>query len=250
MRKASILLLIACALSISLLFARRQAKPWMQWSEQDAKKILADSPWAQTLEQIDAPEMFPNAGQYIIIPKYGDPSTYSKPNQKVGDFADSVNYYVRFLSARPIREALVRVAQLRQQKIDPEFQKEQRDFIDSKFDRRIVVTITFACRNQRYFQPVMHLFNGGSLSTLKNIVFLELEDGRRVFLEDYNAPGADGLGAKFMFPRYVNGTPFITAKSKSVRFFAKLTRAEASRPLIFNMRFKVSDFMYDGVLEF
>jgi hypothetical protein len=250
MRKAVMLLLIACALSASFVVAQNHAKPWTQWSEKDAKKTLEDSPWAQTLVQIDAPQMFPNAGQYLIIPKYYDPSVYSRPDQKLADIADPVNYHIRFLSAKPVRQALVRVAELQQQKADPELLKGQRDFVESKFDQWIVVAVVFTCKNQRYYQPVMQLFNGATLSTLKNSVFLELNDGRRLFLEDYTVPSTDGLGAKFMFSRKVKGTPFITAKSKTVRFFARLTSSEASRPLIFNMRFNIADFRYEGVLEF
>jgi len=230
--------------------AQNRAKPWTQWSEEDSKKILENSPWAQTLVQTDAPQMFPNAGQYLIIPKYFDPSVYSRPDQKLADIADSVDYYIRFLSAKPVRQALVRDAELRRRKADPELLKGQRDFVESKFDQSIVVAVGFTCKNQRYYEPVMQLFNGATLSTLKNSAFLELNDGSRLFLEDYKVPGTDGLGAKFVFPRTVNGTPFITPKSKTVRFFARLTSSEASRPLILRMLFTVAEFTYEGVLEF
>jgi hypothetical protein len=96
----------------------------------------------------------------------------------------------------------------------------------------------------------MQMFNGATLGTLKNDTFLELSNGKRLFLKDYKAPSSDGLGAKFMFPRNVDGMPFIAAKSGKARFFARLTSSEASRRMILNMLFKVADFRYEGTLEY
>ena len=247
MRKAVLLLLIACAPSESLLVAQNPAKPWTQWSEGDAKKILENSPWAQRLLQINAPQMFPNAGQYLIIPP-GNPS-YAH-NQSLDGMTDAVNYYIRFLSAKPVRQALVRVAELDRQKADPDLLKRQRDFVESKFDEWIVISVVFTCRNQRYHQPVTQLFNDATSAKLRNRVFLERNDGNRLYLEAYVVPGPDGLGARFMFPREVNGTPFITGKSKTARFYAALQNSRASLPLVFDMRFTIADFRYEGVLEF
>jgi hypothetical protein len=231
--------------------AQEQMKPWTKWSEEYATKILENSPWAQTQVQTDAALMFPNAGQFIIIPERSALDTSSPPDLALSaNSASYVDYYIRFLSAKPVRQAFARVAELHQQNADPQLLKGLRDFVESKFDQWILVAITFESKNQRFSGPVMQLFNGATVGTLKNNTFLELNNGKRLFLEDYKAPSSDGLGAKFMFPRTVNGVPFIAAESGKVRFFAKLTSSEASRPLILNMVFKVSDFRYEGSLEY
>src|SRR3979411_2609114 len=76
---------------------------------------------------------------------------------------------------------------------------------------------------------------------LKPTTYLERKDGKRVPLMEYRAPAQDGLGAKFVFPRTVDGKPFILADSGEVRF-----STEAGKNLKISRRFKVSEMMYDG----
>lgn len=66
MKRTMKVFLIACALSASVVGAQQQMKPWAKWSEEYAKKILENSPWAQTQVQINTSQMFPNAGQRTI----------------------------------------------------------------------------------------------------------------------------------------------------------------------------------------
>jgi hypothetical protein len=61
---------------------------------------------------------------------------------------------------------------------------------------------------------------------------------------DYRAPGPDGLGAKFIFPRTLDGKPFIDSSSGEVRVYIELGKTKVIR------RFKVADMMYDGKLEY
>jgi hypothetical protein len=65
---------------------------------------------------------------------------------------------------------------------------------------------------------------------------------QRVFLQEYRPPSGDGMGAIFIFPRIVNSKPILDRKSGEVRFYGEFPRL--------NMRFKVSDLMYEGVLEY
>jgi hypothetical protein len=41
----------------------------------------------------------------------------------------------------------------------------------------------------------------------------------------YDAPIADGLGAKFIFPRMVDGEPFLKSNSGTVRFYAEFSNS-------------------------
>jgi hypothetical protein len=250
MKRIAIALWIACALLTSTAGAQKKMKPWTQWSEKDAKKILENSPWAQTQVQTDTSQMFYRDLQGTLTP--GAPASESPDmlNQAV-----SVNYHIRFLSAKPVRQAFARVVELEQKNADPRLLKGLRDFVDRKFDQWIVVAVTFDSKDQRYSMPAMQLFNSAVLSTLKNNTYLELKNGKRLFIEDYKAPINDGLGAKFIFPRMVDGQPFITAESGEVRFYSELPvpgdqSGSSSKSLILTMRFKVADFMYEGALEY
>ena len=53
------------------------------------------------------------------------------------------------------------------------------------------------------------------------------------------------MGAKFVFMRKLEGQPFLTADSDNVRFFAQL-----NDKIKLNVKYKVSDMMYDGKLEY
>lgn len=225
-------------------------KPWTDWSEKDAKKILEDSAWAQTQVQTDTSQMFYHPLQGTLTPGTPASSSPDMVNQAV-----SVNYHIRFLSAKPVRQAFARLIEFAQKNPDQRLLKGLRDFVDRRFDQWIVVAVTFDCKDQRYSMPAMQLFNSAVLSTLKNNTYLELQNGKRLFIEDYKAPINDGLGAKFIFARIVDGESFITPDSGEVRFYSELPSpgeqvASSSKSLILNMRFKVASFMYEGILEY
>ncbi len=80
---------------------------------------------------------------------------------------------------------------------------------------------------------------------LKATTYLERKDGKRITLLEYRAPVQDGLGAKFVFSRMLDGKPFLLADSGEVRF-----STEAGKAVKVSKRFKVSEMMYDGKLEY
>jgi hypothetical protein len=98
-------------------------------------------------------------------------------------------------------------------------------------------------------------------TTIKNNTYLLTKEGQRVFLQEYQAPRNDGLGARFVFPRLVDGKPFITPDSGEILFHADLgggSRLNSTLPnsdaarnaFTLNTRYKVKDMMYDGKLEY
>jgi hypothetical protein len=91
----------------------------------------------------------------------------------------------------------------------------------------------------------MQVIESAATGTLKNTTYLERNDGKRVFLEQYVPPGKDGFGARFIFPRMVDERPFLSTEFNDVRFVS-----EFGTSIKLNMRFKVSDMMLDGKLEY
>jgi hypothetical protein len=53
------------------------------------------------------------------------------------------------------------------------------------------------------------------------------------------------LGAKFIFPRMVEGVPFLSTQSGTVRFIAQF-----GDTFKLNMQFKVADMVFDQKLEY
>ena len=240
--------MIACAvlLSTSLVFAagpaQKQEKPWTEWTQKEAEKILNNSPWSQTQTDTDTSEMF--------FSPTNDPRTTGRgtnPDGRLSSVATNqavnVKFVVRFFSARPVRQALVRLMELKQ-KPEPQVTERLHAFANVKSENSIIVTVTYDSPDQRYSQSVMQMFNSAITATLKNQTYLE-RDGKRLFLEEYIPPGKDGFGARFIFLRHQGEAPFIAGKSGEVRFFAQFLRG----PKIDRL-FKVGDMMYEGELEY
>lgn len=238
-----------------------QQKPvaWTEWSEKDAEKILNDSPWAQTQTDTNTTEM-------VYSPTVGSAagSASSRPARTTGmrdeqadrnrsrategayNQAVTINYRVRFLSARPVREALA-VTILQQQTTASVAQTklQMQQFIDRNFRDFIVVAVTYDASDQRLSGKAFQDFNAALADMLKNNSYLERKDGKRIFLLDYRAPIDDGIGARFVFPRVVDGRPFLNGESGDVRFYS-----EVGANIKLNLRFKVADMVYQGKLEY
>lgn len=210
--------------------AQKKTKPWTEWSEQEVTKMLNESAWGQTQVNTDTSEMF-----------YSPGSSASRNTQGALNQAVSVNFRIRLLSAKPIRQAYARRVLLK----NPELAEQLKTFAAQQSDKYIVIAVEYDGADRRFTGPAFQAFSSTNTAALKNATYLETKDGKRVFLEQYIAPGKDGMGAKFVFPRMEKGEPFITTNSGFLRFYSELTK-----DLKLNMRFKVQELMYDGQLEY
>src|SRR5712692_7146861 len=116
--------LITAILLITLVAAvgfAQKLKPWGEWSRKDVEKMLNDSPWGQTQTETDTSQMFfsptsdPN--------RTGTRSTSndsSRQSQGATNQAVNTNYRIRFFTARPIRQAFVRLMELQQPNLPKE----------------------------------------------------------------------------------------------------------------------------------
>ena len=246
------ILLMICGL-VAIVSAQKAAKPWTEWDAKEVKKTLDNSGWGQVQTETNTSEM-----------TYSPTATASSGSKRgmeegVTNQATSMNYHIRFLSAKPIRQAVIRNVELTQKKPASD---QQKAFIDNKvFEQYIVVSVVFDGADGRASGRDIQAFGSANVGVLKNQTFLERKDGKRLFLTDYRPPGNDGLGAKFFFARMDDGKPFITTETGSVRFYSEVP--SAPRPdtnttgssgtttvLKLNMRFKTADMMFDGRLEY
>ena len=250
------IVLAAVVLALLLGASLAQEKPWEQWTKAEADKILNHSAWGQTQTDTDTSEMMyspTSLGGGSTSTRTSVTGTQtdrqSVNNNRVAQGANnqaiSVNYHVRLLSARPVRQAFMRVIELAQKTPDQELLDGLRSFVQRDFSDFIVVAVSFDSTDGRYSGPALQAFSTGTIGTLKNKTYLERKDGKRVFLMDYHAPISDGLGAKFIFPRIVDEKKFVNADSGSFRFYS-----EVSSQVKLNVTFKMSDMMYKGQLEY
>jgi hypothetical protein len=168
-------------------------------------------------------------------------SVFGATNQAV-----NIKFHVHFYSARPVRQALARIMELDNPKLDPAAIARLHSFGEMKSAESVIVTVTYESPDQRYTGIVLQAFSSSVTAVLKNDTFLQRSsDGKQLFLEEYVPPGKDGFGARFIFLRNVNGAPFIDDKSGEIHFATKYPNG-----IKVDRRFKVADMMYEGALEY
>lgn len=214
---------------LSGLAIAQNKKPWSEWDKAEVEKMLNASPWGQTQAETDTTQMVwkPVAGDHEVAP--------GSNNQ-----AMTVNYRVRLFSAKPIREAFARKVMLGNPNLPA---TRLNGFVNGDYSESIVVAVTFDGADRSYTGVIGQAFDSGTSGTLKNKVYLERKDGRKVYLDEYAAPSSDGTGAKFVFPRLMEGHPFF--EEGTLRFVADMGKGG-----MISWRFKLSEMTYDGKLEY
>ena len=241
----ALLLTVVLLAPFAIEAGQKGKKPWSEWTQKEAEKILNDSPWSQIQNETDTTEMFfqPTADPRVAGSR--TPNSEGRLAQGATNQASNLKYGIRFFSARPVRRAFVRMIQLRQKDLAPDVVERMKSFAEIQATDSIIIAVTIEGTDKRSLGHVMQLFNSAATGTLKNTCYLERNDGKRIFLEEYVPPGKDGFGARFIFLRMVDEQLFLTPQVSDVRFVAEL-----GTEVKLNMRFKVSEMMLDGKLEY
>lgn len=237
-------LLVLSGTPASFIIAQKKLKPWQEWSRKEAENILNESPWGKTQTETDTSELFFRPGG-SPDPRTGASNADPLRDERGGatNQASSIHFRIRFLSAKPIRQAFARVITLDQP--TDEVTASMNEFVNREFDKWIAVVVSVESRDQRYSRPAAQALATSTTDSLKNNTYLERKDGKRLFLHLYQAPSSDGLGAKFIFERIVDERPFLRGNSGEVRFVS-----EVGEKVKLDKRFKVDEMTYDGRLEY
>jgi hypothetical protein len=238
--------------------AQWNKKPYTEWTEKETRKLLNDSPWAQTHAFTDTSR---NASTQ---------ATGAGATSAIAEVI-SVNFRVRFLSAKPTRQAIARFLELEQKgKMAEQMATQLKAFAAADFPDFIIVTVVVESdKPSNMFQQANAALYKLTTSELKNNTYLVLKDGKRLFLQEYQPPRNDGLGARFIFTRSVNGVPFVTESGGEILFHSDLSggsvldsnipnssipnRAGGVPPrfgFTISTRYKIKDMMFDGKLEY
>jgi hypothetical protein len=176
--------------------AGRVEEPFNKWSMDRAVQMLNNSPWAR---QETFTRVISGVGSGIS----GEKEIYN-------------TYYIRFLSARPIREAFARIQQIHHgyDAMPAEertlFEKAQIPNLNMNVDDWIVVSVSFRSNDPNEESDLRRFFQSETVKTLKNKVFLSTPECSQVQLFAYFPPREETIGAKFVFPREVYGIPVVT----------------------------------------
>jgi len=241
-----ILFLCAVFILFTVNAAAQKNKPWTEWSEKEAVKVMTDSAWAQTQKEsteLDAAGTGPAMSGSSVRRDQAAVEKNPESGETVGrkSMALTANYYMAFLTAKPVRQAFIRYLEIKGPETPADKAAERRAFVDHDFGDYIVVTLKLEGNDDKKVTPGKKLLSGDP-KIFKETAYLERKDGKRVALADYRPP--DQLGAKFIFPRTLDGKPFLDAGSGEVRVNLEIGKTKLSR------RFKVAEMMYDGKLEY
>ena len=229
---------------------------WTKRTKVEAEKILDFSAWGKLQTDTDTSELFyspTRPGTSSIGASSASRATTgtqqainnNRADQGAVNQAVSVNYHIRLFSARPIREAIARLVVLNQDHRYEELTALMQPFVDRNFGPYVVLTVAFDSNDGRALGPVLQAFSVATADTLRNKTYLERKDGKKLYLMDYRAPSADGLGAKFVFEREPGGKAFITENAGNFRFFS-----EVSSKIKLNVRYSIAELTYNGKLEY
>jgi hypothetical protein len=187
-----------------LLLALLSGSPdlFSRWSMDKAVQILNASPWAR---QETMTRVISGVGSGIS----GEKEIYN-------------TFYIRFLSARPVREAYARIQQINHgyDRMSPEqkrrFEMAQSANLDMDVRQWIVVSVSFRSNDPNEESSVRRFLQSETVKTLKNKVYLSTAACPQLELSAYFPPREESVGAKFIFPREANGAPVVTKDCETI----------------------------------
>lgn len=231
---SALALMLASPLAIS---AQWNKKPYTEWSEKEAMKLLNDSPWGQT-------HTFTDMSRSFSTGPGSNPTARTTPSADAS--VRNVHFRIRFLSATPVREAFARMIELNQKsKIPEQFAAQLKAFVVRGFNDYVVVTVDCdSAESKEELQQVRALLNNRTTADLKNNTYLQ-SGIQKIFLAEYQSPQSDGLGARLAFPRVVDGRPWLTSENVDIHFYSELSTVYK-----LSVRYKVKEMIYQGKLEY
>lgn len=203
---------------------------FQKWTLNEAIQILTNSPWArqQTFTRVVG-----GIGSGVM----GEKEIYS-------------TFFVRILSAPPIRQAYARVSQLQHgyEEMDEEQKREfdrlLRSTLELDVSRWIVITVGFRSNDRNVEDRVNRFFQTQTVETLRNSVFLTTPSNGSIPLAAYYPPREEEVGAKFVFPRTLQGASAVSPQDPSMTFELDVPGANPQ----LRATFSVSDMVVNGEL--
>lgn len=180
-------------------------KEYSKWSKSECQKMLSDSPWSNSY----------TIGTVLFQP-VNEPSAVSGR-----DTQPQMTYTAQFWSARPVRQAIVRLQQLdgKYEKLSEEQKKAMDErsaqFIEQDTSEQIVIQVTYN-GSQAFMLSVTRYWRQKTEGDLMQS-FTLIAEGKRVAPAKVVQATGGGSEIQLIFPRKINGEPLWTESSKEVR---------------------------------
>jgi hypothetical protein len=249
-----------------------EKKPFMEWSAEEVSAVLNNSPWV-ALYGFESSLRSVRSGPEVPagVPSGAD-GIGSLPRTDQRTYKTAYFYCFRLLTAKPVREAILRsislgralgpVASLKDlSTTGPTIESERlRSFIASRPNDLIVrgsnqyIVVALSCRvgtAASTFDPILRdwreitipaQFSGISLPDLQSNTFLSTDAGGRAAVVRFEP--RDRLGARYYFPKTLaDGTPLIGVRSQELRFQTSIQGKQI------NVKFDLKKMNYRGTIE-
>src|SRR6266581_7725806 len=113
MKKGFTVVAIAALLAAAA-FAQKQAKPWKDWNKKEAEKILNDSAWTRSQTESQSSQ------SSDVSTNFGDTRGREEAvRSNTSGGGSGLTFHVRFFTARPVRQAYVRMLELAETPPEP-----------------------------------------------------------------------------------------------------------------------------------
>ena len=181
--------------------------PFQEWSQKLVSKILAEPPWAQQWGTSEAV-----AGMHENVSE-------AERGQEVGKHS----FTVRLMSSLAMRQAYVRWLELRNNydamppERKQEFDSKVNGLLKADVSQEIVLAVSFQSNMPYTERDLARFFDSATAATLNQSAYLYGPRGR-IDLLKYVAANGEATGARFIFPRLVNGQPVLQPGDKEMRF--------------------------------
>lgn len=224
--------LVLCFIAFGVL-ASPANTPFSKWTLTEAQDMLNSSPWARQ-------EIYTNVVSGVGSGISGEKEIFN-------------TFYIRFVSAKPIREALARVQQIQYGydglSVEDKswFDSYAQESLLSGFENWIVVAVSFRSNDPNQESEVRQFFEKETAETLRSKAFLSTRQFSQIPIHTYFPPRDEGIGAKFVFPRSVGDTQVVTDSGEFIAF--ELLDVPAASPRL-RSQFSMKEMVVDGELLF
>jgi hypothetical protein len=198
-RSVSLFLAATLLIGLCAVFAADfwEKKDYTQWSQQECKKILEDSPWSQP----------------YLLQGFGGGGI---------DGAPQITYTIQFRSAIPVRWAQVRNNQIasKYDKLSPEqkaqFDQSVKEFMSIDYENVVVLDISYEHNMPSQDLTIARHWQTQTADLLKQSVYLYGSKGKKVPLLDYKIGQGAQRKFQFIFPRQFEGRAVATPEDKNI----------------------------------
>jgi hypothetical protein len=187
-----------------------EKKDWREWSKGECEKLLTNSPWARRFAD---KQVSPGA------PRQPSRSGGSVGAQDAEGTADEIEYVVQIRSARPIRQAVVRMAQLHSEydKMTPEqkkkFDEQAEPYISQDFSNRIVFHVYYSTNQERYEKEMDRQWRA---QQAPRDTALHIARGEPVPVAEYIRAQEGAREFELIFPKDHGGAPILSEQDKKL----------------------------------